>query len=210
MNKPREKLYSRWSALLLLVAIVPSGYFLYKVYNRQAVKNQIQAHIIDKLENEGREIIKWNLLQRDKDVDIKIYYSGKVLSPKDVDSMQNFLSSHKMGKYILKPFRMNITRDEVNELSAEVANDIFAQMVEQNARNIHVVDTLNVYKEVSLIIPGLDSPYIINTLGVDSLTRFSYATRVPLSPKLDSLLNKYLLQRLYLDTIITIPRIIKK
>jgi hypothetical protein len=54
---------------------MPSVYFLYTIYKKEAVKKDIEAFVLTPIKKHGNEILKWEIFSRDTIRQIKAYHS---------------------------------------------------------------------------------------------------------------------------------------
>lgn len=203
VDKKLQVRYSRWSFLLLVIVIAPSVYFLHEVYQKQQTRSKIQSLVIRKLEKEGTEILKWEMGNRDSGNVIKVYYSGKNLPPEVIEDINHNLKKNKLSNYQLIPYRMNITKDEVNEMSTEVARQIFAQMNSSAMiPEIDKVDTVKLARELKVVFSMIDTAILTVNSGKDSLLMLSYKCSKPLTAPLQKKLQQYLKLRLSKDSVV--------
>lgn len=150
VNKKLQQKYSYWFTVISIVVLAPSIYFLYTVYQKEKVKKEISALVIGPIEMQGNEILKWEVDEKDTAYFVKVYHSGKPLNDSIKAAIDSSLKNHKMAKYHLQSMRVNMTKEEVNELSADVSRQMFQQLQLQQSeieKKKHVADTLS-YKQL--------------------------------------------------------------
>jgi uncharacterized hydrophobic protein (TIGR00271 family) len=217
-TKRQRNVYFLIYSLIAVLVTAPSVYFLYTVYQKQTVNDKLNALVLGPIRAQGNEILKWDLADKDTAIWIKVYHSGAPIS----DSLQMViaqqLASNKLENYVLKPARVNMTKEEVNELSAEVSRQMFQQLqlelLEQEKAN-PPPDTLSytqLNREVNAAFPFVDSLYQGWFLVQDSVRRTDtlpavfYRTRFPASFLQQQQLYQYLKIRLAKDTVVMILR----
>lgn len=124
----QKRQYSWIVAALILLVTLPSIYFLYTVYQRELVNKQINELVIAPIENHGNEVLKWEISDRDSVVWVKVYHSGMSLSDSFKQAITDKLAANRMDEYVLKPFRINMTREEVSAMSTDVSRELFDQL----------------------------------------------------------------------------------
>ncbi len=145
VNTRLQKIYTRWFSIISIVALLPSIYFLYTVYQKEKVKSRLADLVLEPIRNHGNEILKWELTDKDTAIWIKVYHSGKPLSDSLKTLIKQDLLNNHMKRYELHPLRVNMTKEEVNELSEDVARNMFQQMQLQSLaveRSQPATDTL--------------------------------------------------------------------
>ncbi len=197
-----------------------SIYFLYTVYENEAIKKEIQELVLLPIKKQGNEILKWEVVAKDTTKLIKVYHSGMQLSDSLKKSIDSTLTKHKMKSYHLVSMRVNLTKEEVNELSAETAKQMFQEMHLEEIRqmdtvNKKLVDTVSytqILKEVKIAFPFVDTmsngwitlPNPNN--NIDTLPIIFYQTRKVTSKSQNSQLYNFLRARLARDTVVLIKR----
>jgi hypothetical protein len=144
---------------------MPSIYFLYTVYKKEVIKKDINTLVITPIRNHGNEILKWDIDNKDSVLWIKVYHSGTPLSDSLKTSIDSSLAIHGMRHYKLKPMRVNPTKEEVSQLSAEMTRQMFQEMHLEEIKQESVVngtamDTLpmkQLYREVKIVFPFVDT-----------------------------------------------------
>lgn len=215
-----ERRYSQWFTVISVIVLAPSVYFLYTVYKKELIKKDIAALVIGPIKRQGNEILKWEIDNVDSTKWIKVYHSGKALS----DSLKNLIDSalvtHEMKKYKLKAMRVNLTKEEVSQLSEEMTKQMFQELhLEEIKQDKGVINTSNdtvsikmLNREVKIAFP------VIDTLSTGSITVADpnntvntlpvifYHSKKPLNNSVQTQLYSYLIARLSQDTLILINR----
>lgn len=220
LDRRLEKTYSRWFTFLSLIVLIPSIYFLYTVYEKELIDDEIDELVITPIKNHGNEIIKWEVDNKDTVMWIKVYHSGAPLQDSFKRTIDSSLHKHKLTIYKLKPMRVNLTREEVNQLSAEMSRQMFQEMhlqeiKEESSLKLPVVDTLpytQVFKEAKIAFPFIDTlsngwitlPDTANR--VDTFPVVFYKTSRPINKRQTTLLYSYLVTRFSKDTVILLKR----
>ena len=220
INKKVARQYRIWFIVLSIVALTPSVYFLYTVYRDQTIKEDINELVLSPIETQGNEILKWELENKDTSKLIKVYHSGRKLNDSLKKSIDSTLITHKMGSYHLVSIRVNLTKEEVSELSAEMTKQMFQEMhldeiKQSDTVAVNAGDTLSytqVNKEVKIAFPFVDSIsngwQILpnNKSSLDTFPVIYYETVKPVNKRQTNLLYKYLLTRLGTDTVVLLKK----
>ena len=208
--------YRRWFIIISIVALTPSIYFLYSVYTKAAIKSDIEEFVIAPIKNEGNEILKWETVKKDSGNYIKVYYSGMQLGDSLRKRIDSNLRKNKMLRYIIVPMRVNLTREEVNQLSSETTRQIIEEMHLQELKDNQVLpftDTLSfkqIYKETKIAFPYIDTVFngwILHpdsSKHIDTFPIVFYKTLEPIDKSKTDQLYNYFAQRLGKDTVILI------
>lgn len=217
-DQKKANQYKRWFVAISMLALTPSIYFLYTVYRRESIKLDIAEFVITPIKKKGNEILKWEITPLDTSNQIKVYYSGRQLS----DSLQKYIDStlvqHSMKDYYLVPMRVNLTKEEVSQLSEEMTRRIIdelhlEQIKTQSQANETVATTLafeSINKETKIAFPFIDTlsnGWVIyqDTLkSLDTIPVVFYKSSGNVTDKNRSQLYDYLRQRLTKDTVLLI------
>lgn len=219
-NAKIARQYRRWFIALSFIALTPSIYFLYTVYKDEVIKKDIQTLVLAPIKNNGNEILKWEITAKDSLKLIKVYHSGKPLSDSLKNAVDSLLVRNKMKQYRLVSMRVNLTKEEVSELSAEMTKQMFQEMhleelKEQNTLNNKPVDTLSfaqVSKEVKVAFPYIDTTingwmFLPDTShSVDTIPTIIYKTIKPITKSQTKQLYEFLRVRLSADTVVLIKK----
>ena len=218
-NAKVAKQYRRLFITLSILVLTPSIYFLYTVYKDELTKKEIQQFVLEPIKKHGNEILEWEVTNRGTLNFIKVYHSGKQLSDSLKNSIDSSLKTHEMGSYQLLSMRVNLTKEEVKALSADMAKQMFQEMQlkelnERGASNTPV-DTLayvQIFKAAKIAFPYLDTmingrmmvPNAAHT--IDTLAMVIYKTSKPITKtQIDQLYN-FLCTGLAKDTVVLIKK----
>lgn len=214
-----EKKYSRWFTVISIIVLAPSIYFLYTVYKNELVKKDIDALVITPIKNQGNEILKWEIDNKDTAKWIKVYHSGKPLNDSLKKSIDSLLAVHKLGIYKLQTMRVNLTKEEVSQLSAEMTRQMFQEMhleeIKKDRDAAVTSDTLpmiQVYKEVKIAFPFIDtiSTGSLTVADTNNSTKtlpvIFYKAKKKVSNASEKQFYSFLLVRLSKDTLVLMKR----
>jgi uncharacterized hydrophobic protein (TIGR00271 family) len=218
INKKLQRRYSFWFTLTSLIVLTPSIYFLYSVYQKEQIKQDINKLVITPIKQQGNEILKWEVDAKDTANFIKVYHSGKPLNDSLKAAIDSSLKSHSMAKYHLQSMRVNMTKEEVNALSADVSRQMFQQLQLQqmdDEKKNHVADTLS-YKQLTnearAAFPFVDTLYNGwltfpgSATKPDTFAAVFYKLKKPVTRTQSQQLYKFLLARLNKDTLLLIKK----
>lgn len=124
VDKSKQANYTRLSWVLLILSLIPSVYFLYTVYDKSKTKERIQALVIEPIERDGNEILKWEVNSSDSIKYVNIYYSGLAVADSKIDSLQALCYKNGLKSYRIKVLRVNLTKEEITGLSTNVARQM--------------------------------------------------------------------------------------
>ncbi len=218
INKKIQRRYSFWFTLISLIVLTPSIYFLYSIYQKEQIKEDINKLVITPIKQQGNEILKWEVDVKDTANFIKVYHSGKPLNDSLKAAIDSSLKSHSMAKYHLQSMRVNMTKEEVNALSADVSRQMFQQLLLQqmdDEKKNHVADTLS-YKQLTnearAAFPFVDTLYNGwltfpgSAAKPDTFAAVFYKVKKPVTRTQSQQLYKFLLARLNKDTLLLIKK----
>lgn len=220
VNTKVARQYRRWFIVLSIAALAPSVYFLYTVYNKEVIKKEIQELVLLPIKKQGNEILKWELVNKDTTKLIKVYHSGRQLSDSLKISIDRSLRMHGLKSYHLVSMRVNLTKEEVSELSAEMTKQMFQEMHLEEIRQTDTIrrkpsDTVSyiqILKEVKIAFPFIDTfsngwiRVSDTNKNIDSLPIIFYQTRKGISKTQNKQLYNFLRARLARDTFVLINR----
>lgn len=165
----KQKLYSRYAAVTVLILLIPSIYFLMTVYQDIRFKAKIQNSIVREIESRKNEVLKWIITKTDSINEVKFYISGVGLSDSDKVYIQNIFL--QLGLNDFKPIfsRVNISKDEIRQMSTEItqsmlkANEI--ELIKQKNGTQYTIenDSIkydNINKELRSLYPSISTIYI--------------------------------------------------
>lgn len=210
-DKRIARMYSSWFGLISFLALLPSIYFLYSLYQKEMVRDKINKVIISTIKQQGNEILKWEIETKDTSTLVKVYHSGNPLSDSLKNRMDSTLKIVGLPQYKLQAMRVNLTKEEVSNLSADITRQMFAEMhIQELIQNQKRKDTLNfmqVAEETRIVFPEIDSAYngwllISKQDRIDTVAAFSYFSRRPITTNRKTQLQNYLKTRFARDTVL--------
>ena len=211
-NKRQRRFYSTAFTVIVIVATLPSIYFLYTVYEREQTRRKIDSLVFEPIKNQGNEILKWELEEKDQEKWIKVYHSGNQLSDSLKEVIHQSLYKNGLPSYHLNTLRVNMTKEEVSQLSADVSRQMFQQLQLDNLQKEVVrTDSLPMQqlgREVQIAFPFLDTTYngwmLIPTAlqRTDTLPVVFYKSQRPLTKKQSDQLYQFLTVRLNQDSLV--------
>jgi uncharacterized hydrophobic protein (TIGR00271 family) len=208
-NKKLRRMYSFWFGVISFVALLPSVYFLYTLYQKEVIRQKIDEEVISVIKKHGNEVLKWELEQKDAATLVKIYHSGNALSDSLKKRMDSTLAFAGLTHFKIQPMRINMTKEEVANLSADITKQMFAEMHIQelldNPRESGTLTYTQVWREVKILFPEIDSAangWILSpgANGIDTVALFTYFSPGRLKTDRERLLTAYLEQRLKIDS----------
>ena len=215
----RKRQYQFWFLFLGMIAVAPSIYFLYSVYKDQLVKNDIQRLVINPVKMQGNEILRWEIMQKDSTTAIKVYHSGKPLSDSFKLATENALKANGLASYRFEPVRLNLTKEEIGKLSADMTRQVIEEMHLQEIRDSiffagkktdTTVSATSLQKESRIAFPFIDSLAVGTILfkkpegETDTIPVIYYLTAGAVKKPAYKIFYNYLLARLSADTVVMI------
>ncbi|MFN8346863.1 MAG: TIGR00341 family protein [Spirosomataceae bacterium] len=191
----------------LFITLLPSAYFLYTVYQNNREKKIIETQIIQEIAKSGNEVLKWEIHRELIPRQVKVYYSGEQLEQSRIDTFRRELKRQKIGDYEIRLFRMNLSREEISEMSNEAVQNLLRTLNANQKKDTIPQPASFLLKEVQAIYPqikriGVGEIYFRGT-KIDTLTQILVDTeRQPLTiPDLVKL-NNFLKVRLKKDSLL--------
>lgn len=215
----RQKTYYNLLFIILTVIVtIPSAYFLYTVYLKETTKQKIDSLVLHRIQQSGNEILKWEMLDKDSSTWIKVYHSGQPLGDSLRELINTSLENNGLAHYELKPLRVNMTKEEVNQLSADVSRQMFQQLqLEQmnNGDNDQQKDSLSYVqlagevKTAFLFVDTLYNGWITlpdSSRNMDTLPVVFYTTRGRVTNDQQAQLYNFLKLRLQRDSVLMLKQ----
>ena len=217
INIKTENRYRLWLSLIAVIVLTPSAYFLYTIYKEEIIKNDINNLVLAPIRKHGNEILKWEVVQKDSVMQIKVYNSGEALNDSLKHSIDSTLHAHKLLNYYLMAIRLNLTKEEINKLSTETTKRMFDEMHldELKQQALYKADTLSylqVFKEAKIVFPYIDTIYNgwltlkSTSNATDTLPVIFYASGKTLTKTQTKQLYNYLLTRFEKDTVLLVNK----
>lgn len=187
IDSRKQKFYARYATITILILILPSVYFLISVYQELQFKSAIKSLLVKEIEQRNNDVLKWDLVESDTAKEVKFYISGAGISDSASDYLQELLSGIGSEKFKLVITRVNVSKDEVAKLSADVAQGIMKsyeletkkQMAIDSSRiplnDSALINSIN--KELRILLPDMKKFVIGKTriLTADSSSEAYYA-----------------------------------
>ncbi len=158
----KQKRTARLAMLMLILISIPSGFFLYSVYQKNRTNFVIQQQLINKFRNSGNEILKWEVDDQDSIKLLKAFFSGSPVTDEDKAQYDNQLKELGLNDYRMEFFRMNISKNELDKLGTDVTQNILKNIELQNNRFkdslqqvMNSVEQGLVFEEIKAFYPNL-------------------------------------------------------
>jgi uncharacterized hydrophobic protein (TIGR00271 family) len=157
MDVKTRKRVSRIMSFALLFVVIPSGYFLWEVYLKNKMNRQVQNIIINKISNDETEVLKWNIENRDSLKYVQVVIAGKPVSEKEIASYDSLLKASGFDDLRIKLSRVNVSKEEIADMSREVAASMLNAINLKAATPINNKDnvyaTSDISKELAVLYP---------------------------------------------------------
>ncbi len=207
-----QKVYSIWFSVIIIVVLIPSIYFLYSVYKKSMIKIDVNDIVINTIQKNGNEVLKWEIQDQDSVQWVKVYHSGEPLSDSLKAAINNSLHKHNLRSYALKAVRVNLTKEDVSKLSAQTAKEMFQQLqLDSLKQQINNSPPPLSYKSVSKEIQAAFSFVDTASNGwitlpdsvahIDTIPAVFYRSKKPLNDKQKQQLYTFLKLRFNTDTV---------
>lgn len=158
INKVYEKRVKVFMAILLIITLAPSIYFLYTVYQKSQINHVIKDNIIVSMITPEREIIKWNIRETDSVNSVNIFYAGKKINEADETKYNEILKNSGLNNFKINLVSINISKDEIKQVSEEITREML-KTIEFNAKTSEPIieDVLlkEIYSEIKLVFPEI-------------------------------------------------------
>lgn len=221
IDKAKQRRYTQWSWFLVVLALIPSIYFLVTVYRESRDKKVIESVVISALEKDGNEVLKWELEKQDSANFVNIYYSGLQLPEPKLRAMEETCRNNGIRSCRINALRVNLTKEEITGLTTDAANDMMNQwqikMLEKQREDSLIridrtTEALRVLTEVRAAFKFVDSAQLTQTINFtdttknDTLYNLWYWTdrKTIVEPEDYKALSGFLKLRMSFDTIVLI------
>jgi len=115
-------------SLLLALIVAPSIFFLVSVYRQERDRQIVQEVVVEALRAQGNEILRWDIMPTDSANLVRVYFSGLNVVPRQVAQMEKRLRQQDLKNYRVEVSRVNISKEEVAQLSEDAARNLFQNM----------------------------------------------------------------------------------
>jgi hypothetical protein len=208
LDKKTENKVTRLLLAFLIVILIPSIYFLYTVYEQTQTRKLIETLVINNLRTGESEVLKWEVYDADSLQQVKVYLSGANISEAQRRGYDSLLTANGLKKHRVSIFRVNMSREEVAKLSAEVmqntlktieiqTRELAAKVREKKDEILQQEQNLSELRgEVEALFPDLDHFSMGEVISSrrDSLLHLDTLTAVIISwkmPQEDANISRY-------------------
>ncbi|MFD2999177.1 TIGR00341 family protein [Pontibacter toksunensis] len=129
VNQEKERKVARIMAVVLVIVVSPSIYFLYNIYKEVQTKKQIENLVISDFTSRNNEIIKWELQPADSLNYIKIYSVGKQVDENLVTHYNSLLKDNALDTYRVRLVQLDVSPEEVERIAYDVTNNLNRDLV---------------------------------------------------------------------------------
>jgi len=113
---------------VLVVMVVPSVYFLVSVYHQTRDRQIVQNVVIKPLQREDTEVLKWDIQSNDSVQLVRVYLSGAPISAAQIKQIERKLREEHLDNYRVAVSRVNMSKQEIAQLSQESARKLLESM----------------------------------------------------------------------------------
>ncbi|PTX20220.1 putative hydrophobic protein (TIGR00341 family) [Pontibacter mucosus] len=124
VDAAKQKRVAQAMAVVLIIVVLPSVYFLYNIYTEIKTKKQIEQLVINDFTKRNNEIIKWEMQTEDSLKYVKIYSLGKQVDEKLVKQYDAVLAENDLRDYRVKLVQLDISPEEVQKIAYDVTNNV--------------------------------------------------------------------------------------
>ncbi|RIJ41676.1 TIGR00341 family protein [Pontibacter oryzae] len=124
VDQAKQKRVAQIMAIMLVIVVLPSVYFLYNVYVGVKTKKKIENLVIADFTDRNNEILKWELQAADTMNYIKIYSVGKQVDEQLVAHYDQVLAENNLQKYRVKLVQLDISQEEVQQIAYDITNNL--------------------------------------------------------------------------------------
>jgi len=127
LKEHQKRIFAKLIPSFLVVVVLPSFYFLWSFIQEQRTKNRIEEVVNEQLQRKsGFDIIRSEVIEKSDKKEIKVYISAKKdITPDEKQNLNNELNKNGLGDYMLNISRINITKDEIDELNSKIVDNFF-------------------------------------------------------------------------------------
>ena len=166
IDKKREKLIKYGISLLILLMVLPSGYFAYKLFKEQQFVQTVNAFVDTHFTNKGYTLVYKKTNYNAKPKNIELAFLSKRFTKAEIDSLDKELNVKYIHntKLIIRQDsadKIQILRNNIlNEIkTTDVAVDEKDKKIQQLETQIKnaTYDVKQIYQEASAIFPAIQS-----------------------------------------------------
>ncbi len=123
----QKRFFARLIPYFLVAVIAPSIYFLLTFIQEQRTKNRIEEVVNEQLKRKaGFDIIRSEVIDKSDKKEIKLYISAqKEITQVEKRNLNDELNRNGLGDYTMNISRINITKDEIDELNSKIVANFF-------------------------------------------------------------------------------------
>ena len=127
LKEHQKRIFAKLIPSFLVVVVLPSFYFLVTYIQEQRTKNRIEEVVNEQLKRKsGFDIIRSEVIDKKDKKEIKVYISAKKdITPDEKRNLNSELNKNGLGDYTLNISRINITKDEIDELNSKIVDNFF-------------------------------------------------------------------------------------
>lgn len=124
VEQGKQKRVAQIMAIMLVIVVMPSVYFLYNIYEGVKTKKQIEQLVISDFTGRNNEIIKWEMQNADSLQYIKIYSVGKQVDEALVQHYNKVLAQNKLGSYRVRLVQLDVSPEEVQQIAYDITSNL--------------------------------------------------------------------------------------
>ncbi len=212
VDERRSKQVQYGMSLLIVILLVPSVYFAYKLYEEKKFNEKVNVYLEKEFSEKGLTLLYKKTTYNASPKKIELAFLAKKFSKTELASL-----SKKLKTYALFNTQLRI-RQDTTDLKRDILNEIGAVKIRQNEKDIVIanlqkqlnaahIDNASILSEARILFPEITNMAIAKHLyndGTDSLTIVPvtlYKASKPLSADNKKKLSLWLQQKLKAGTV---------
>lgn len=114
----------RWVAAVVILAMLPSVYFLYATVKQAREDQRIGAFIQEQIEGPDRSVPQWHRRRGQGEDRLRVYVAGHPIEASAQDSLHSRMSDYGLVGVTLEIIQSDISAEDLERLQGDVQRDI--------------------------------------------------------------------------------------
>lgn len=212
IDEKYEKQVKYIMTILILVMLVPSVWFAYKLFEEKKFNQKVNTYIQNEFTGKGYTILYKKTNYKKTPHQIELAFLSKKFTKHEVDSLTKKMTAYKIENTTLniRQDTTDLKRDILNQLGSERANmsekDVLISKLEKEISNSKI-DNNSIFSEVKILFPEIRNMSVAkhtfneNTDSLKTIPVMVYQTNASLSTISKQKLSDWLKQKLKADNL---------
>ena len=130
VSEQKRKQVTRSVTAALILIVIPSVYFLYRVIEERSERSRIEAFIAEHISTDETEVVKHRIADEDSVKTLKVFYAGRRIPEDSLRAFRKIFKGIGLEKYRLELMQTNFDVAQLEKLKSEISSSALKNAIE--------------------------------------------------------------------------------